>query len=906
MDMDKECDDPRPSEPPPVRKVLGRVHIYGGGITGLTAAHELARRGFRVRIYEYAEEYDEKGHLEGHPHGQRLAVGGIARTQFRRVEKGACGNFPGDGRLTTCAEYTYFFESPKKFDTVEDCIAALQKDEALTGFMIKCGLCYNIRTPGIIYIRLPLLADSDGSKYLWDNAHALHRFLTTPRYWTENAWIPEPSRVIVMSRGQEQLAKDLGDPLPLVPEKAGIHLQVLHFLPGEHGFRFFPSYYRHLFSTMVETPLLDAQNKPTGHRVFDNLVPSSFYGIAAQGRRIRFLRRTPSTRPADLMQDLQDLTSSGYPPSDMLQFTLRIWRYMCTCSERRKKEYEKISWQEYLEGYEPETKKRRYQYSRDFVRDMQFAPRVLAAFDGAWGDARTNGNTFVQLYLNNLLPQPKTDGTLNGPTTPAWFSPWRRYLEDHLRVEFVRGKLLTLELREGRIVPIVQWLLKPATSTTTREDVTSEGPLGTDVDYYIVATDAVAAEEVTAKLPRIGVIEKLQGFTKTIPPNPRGKEPEQQRANDAFPGRVPWDRFQTLTGIQFFFPSSVRLAEGYLYFLDAPWGLSAINSQQYWATPPTFEEDGFGAVLSVDIGNWYVREGPSPSNCSRHEIAQEVWRQIKTATQEHNAPLPHASKVGFGLADSSALPDPAWYSMDRFITFKTDPTSQKERPTQNLAPYLIPIVGDWKNRPGPEPWDPLDFRSEEKKPAADLPKDLWQAPHGGYPVHWDRLVFAGTYLKTFTRMTTMESANESARHAVNAIMDHYLVHRYEKDEKPHEATRGATPYVRDYGGGSLTGSPDFRMTPIGEYCRIWNPEEHELAELVPIRELDAKLFAAGLPHLWDLLHLEPLVTALIPPHDPMGGTKALLEFLRTLRESPLAGMGFASRGGTGNGGPGSP
>lgn len=82
------------------------------------------------------------------------------------------------------------------------------------------------------------------------------------------------------------------------------------------------------------------------------------------------------------------------------------------------------------------------------------------------------------------------------------------------------------------------------------------------------------------------------------------------------------------------------------------------------------------------------------------------------------------------------------------------------------------------------------------------------------------------------------------------------------------------------------------MTPIGEYCRIWNPEEHELAELAPIRELDAKLFAAGLPHLWDVLHLEPLARSLIPPLDPMGASKALLELLRKLRESPLAGIGL--------------
>jgi NADPH-dependent 2,4-dienoyl-CoA reductase/sulfur reductase-like enzyme len=44
--------------PPSVRKVLGRVHIYGAGIAGLTAAHELPIRGFRVRVYDFADEYE--------------------------------------------------------------------------------------------------------------------------------------------------------------------------------------------------------------------------------------------------------------------------------------------------------------------------------------------------------------------------------------------------------------------------------------------------------------------------------------------------------------------------------------------------------------------------------------------------------------------------------------------------------------------------------------------------------------------------------------------------------------------------------------------------------------------------------------------------------------------------------
>jgi hypothetical protein len=80
---------------------------------------------------------------------------------------------------------------------------------------------------------------------------------------------------------------------------------------------------------------------------------------------------------------------------------------------------------------------------------------------------------------------------------------------------------------------------------------------------------------------------------------------------------------------------------------------------------------------------------------------------------------------------------------------------------------------------------------------------------------------------------------------------------------------------------------------LSDATRVWDPEQHELPELAPIRALDAKLFAAGLPHLWNLLHLEPLATSLISPLHPSEAAKALLEFLRGLRDSPLAGGGTA-------------
>ncbi len=90
-----------------------------------------------------------------------------------------------------------------------------------------------------------------------------------------------------------------------------------------------------------------------------------------------------------------------------------------------------------------------YDYSKAFDNQLINMPKVLAAFDARWGDARTNLSTYLQLQLRMDRRDNKADGVLNGPTTEAWFDHWYRYLTDRLGVEFPNQRLVRFEADSG-------------------------------------------------------------------------------------------------------------------------------------------------------------------------------------------------------------------------------------------------------------------------------------------------------------------------------------------------------------------------------------------------------------------------------------------------------------------------
>ena len=171
-------------------------------------------------------------------------------------------------------------------------------------------------------------------------------------------------------------------------------------------------------------------------------------------------------------------------------------------------------------------------------------------------------------------------------------------------------------------------------------------------DYTVVAVDAPAAERITAPLRTVGAtggtVTQLDGFTTAVPPPDGPLQPEARPArwNAEIPmrwtrwGSKPWDRFQTLGGIQYYFDTEFQLLRGHMYYSGTEWALSSINQHGLWEKKPILDRDGFVSVLSVDIGDFntpsrHLKDeaghGKAARDCTADEIATEVWRQIVTA-----------------------------------------------------------------------------------------------------------------------------------------------------------------------------------------------------------------------------------------------------------------------------------
>jgi uncharacterized protein with NAD-binding domain and iron-sulfur cluster len=383
----------------------------------------------------------------------------------------------------------------------------------------------------------------------------------------------------------------------------------LQNLPGEHGFRFFPSFYKHITHTMGRIPYEDGT-------VADNLVPTTKM-LLAQGGDGKELP-APAVPPSsvdDVVASLKFMREFvfglGIPIGEFLDYTNGLLTLLVSCDERRKGEWEEMSWWDFMDTGQ------RTEAFKKFLGDG--ITRCLVAARGCEMSARTGGMISLRLMLNSGVP---VDRVLNGPTSEVWIDPW----VEHLR------KKMGVELRGGHRVGGIHC------DGQEINGVTVVGPDGDEritADYYVAALpkeklELLISPQMSAADSRLGVLDRLE---------------------------TRW-----MNGAMFYLDRDRRLEHGHTIFIDSEWSLTAISQAQFWEGVVDLEQRGDGRVegiLSVDISEWMRPgrvTGKEARHCTKDEIRAEVWEQMKDHIKDGS--LDDANVLAFFL-DPAISPNPS-------------------------------------------------------------------------------------------------------------------------------------------------------------------------------------------------------------------------------------------------------
>ncbi len=253
-------------------------------------------------------------------------------------------------------------------------------------------------------------------------------------------------------------------------------------------------------------------------------------------------------------------------------------------------------------------------------------------------------------------------------------------------------------------------------------------------------------------------------------------------------GLLPKLRTEWMSGIQFYLDRQITMNHGHTIYLDSPWALTSVSQTQFWSDF-NLNEYGNGnvkSIISICISDWnspgVLYEKPA-TQCTPEEIKDEVWEQL----------VSHFSGEDRNDIDSAKV-----------INCFFDPAIVYPNPSEvtNLEPLLINTAGSWDHRP---------------EAITSI----------------ENLFLASDYVRCYADLATMEAANETARRAVNGIIE----------------------------------ASDSFATP----CAVWPYGEPDF--LAPFKAYDRLRFRAGLPH-----QMPPLVTL---------GSKAIELLNRGMKKLPI-------------------
>ncbi|MCA9498892.1 MAG: FAD-dependent oxidoreductase, partial [Nitrospira sp.] len=451
------------------------------------------------------------------------------------------------------------------------------------------------------------------------------------------------------------------------------------WLPGEHGFRFFPNFYRHIIDTMNRIPFGEG-------KVSDNLVKTSQVFLARFNDEGILL-------PARFPRSLKDIKSvldyflkllSGetrVPLHEVEFFESKIWQFMTSSEERRLHEYEKIGWWDFVDAGQ-----RSKEYQNFFAHGFT---RSLVASQAHLASSFTVGKMHLQLLFGVLDPTiPSSDYLLNGPSNVVWIQPWLNYLEAQGVKYHLNCTVQSINCSGGTVRSVM---------------IENEG-----------STKEVSGDFYVSALP----IERMAPL---ITSGMRDADPQLGHMEE-LAKNVTW-----MNGIQFYLTRFLPIAHGHVIYLDTPWALTSISQGQFWHDfdLSKFSDGDTRDILSVDISDWNMPglNGKPARECTRKEIADETWEQLKRSLNVKGRQVLRDEDLDHWFLDPDIQEEPE--ERHRLI---------------NGEPLLVNLKDTWRLRPKADTAIPNFF-------------------------------LASDYVQTYTDLATMEAANEAARRAVNGIIE---------------------------------------------------------------------------------------------------------------------------------------
>jgi 15-cis-phytoene desaturase len=502
-----------------------------------------------------------------------------------------------------------------------------------------------------------------------------------------------------------------------------------HDLPAEHGFRFFPGYYRHVINTMEHIPYWD-----TKETVSDRLIDVD------QEALVSFTNRaivTPAKMPSSLggflklRKQMQSQPKVNFDKGELRFYVGKLWQIVTSCHARRDDQYEQIPWWEFIGA-----NKRSVNYKK-YLADIS---RTLVAADPKKVSTRTNGNVWIQTLMG--MWGKGGDRVLDGPTNEVWIYPWLKYLLDQGVKYYINASVMEVKTngevvtgmrvegancsrdnsdddntgRDGAIHTQMARVLDCDRYGITKVEIVDGERLEPTGDYYI---SAVPVERMAELLTH----HVAKGDTGLSELDPAFDKIEQLQYS------VQW-----MNGIQFYLKGDgpPRYLPGHHIHVDAPFALTSIFQTHYWKGKDRkgidlskYGDGTLRAIFSVDISDWNDAPGRIYDKCAidlhRKQVFEEVWTDLKCGLR-HN---PLAT-----LCDENLI---TW-------NLDSDITEMNQIRLKNREPLLVNRVNTWRLRP------------EAVTKVSNL-------------------LLASDYVRTNTDLATMEGANEAARRAVNGILE---------------------------------------------------------------------------------------------------------------------------------------